>query len=520
MKWFVRGDLDGFFGLFIDNLLQIMLIVVLGGAVCGLPAELIVGRILPGAALSILVGNLFYAWQAMRLADATGRSDVTALPYGINTPSLIAYIFVVMGPVYQQTRDAELAWRIGLFACLGSGLVEVAGAFVGEWLRKQTPRAALLSTLAGIAITFISMGFILQIFASPAVAIVPMFLILIAYAARIRFPVGLPGGLLAVGIGVATAWGLRMAGLGGFQPPAATAELGFHLPTPVIGELLALFTDPRAWAYLPVILPMGLLNVIGSLQNLESAEAAGDRYPTRSSLLANGLGTCVAAFFGSAFPTTIYIGHPGWKSLGARAGYSILNGVVIALLCSCGAVLVVLRFVPIEATLGILLWIGIVIMAQAFDAVPRRHMLAVAFGLIPSLGAWGFLVLDTAVRVSGGSLAEVAPKFGGDLYVHGLFALNQGFMLTATTLTAVLVHIIDRRFFSAAAWMAATALLAAFGVIHGYDLGPTGLVNRYGWLAAPDFAAAYAATALMLLVTGIFGGVRKLTADDDAHRAG
>jgi AGZA family xanthine/uracil permease-like MFS transporter len=35
--WFVRGDIDGFFGLFVDNLLQLMLIAVLCGQVCGLP---------------------------------------------------------------------------------------------------------------------------------------------------------------------------------------------------------------------------------------------------------------------------------------------------------------------------------------------------------------------------------------------------------------------------------------------------------------------------------------------------
>jgi len=80
-RWFVRGDIDGFFGLFIDNLLQLMILSVLGRAVCGFPAELINQRILPGAAASVLVGNLFYAWQARQLARRTGRDDITALPW-------------------------------------------------------------------------------------------------------------------------------------------------------------------------------------------------------------------------------------------------------------------------------------------------------------------------------------------------------------------------------------------------------------------------------------------------------
>ncbi|HLJ11043.1 MAG TPA: hypothetical protein VKU82_07635, partial [Planctomycetaceae bacterium] len=98
---FVKRDVDGFFGLFIDNLVQLLLIPMLCAKMCGMSGEngrLIYAYILPGAAVSILIGNLFYAWQAHRLAARTKRSDVTALPFGINTPSLLVYVFFVMAP--------------------------------------------------------------------------------------------------------------------------------------------------------------------------------------------------------------------------------------------------------------------------------------------------------------------------------------------------------------------------------------------------------------------------------------
>ena len=126
MRWFVRRDLDGFFGLFVDNLVQLLLIVALCGSMCGMTGEhayLLFAHILPGAGLSVLGGNLFYAWQARRLARREGRDDVTALPYGINTPSLLVYTFFVLVPVYQKTGDPELAWQMGLLACLGSGVI-------------------------------------------------------------------------------------------------------------------------------------------------------------------------------------------------------------------------------------------------------------------------------------------------------------------------------------------------------------------------------------------------------------
>jgi AGZA family xanthine/uracil permease-like MFS transporter len=494
VRWFVRGDIDGFFGLFIDNLLQLMLMVVLSGAVCGLPSSLVVGRILPGAGVSILLGNLFYAWQAHK----TGRAEATALPFGINTPSLLAFMFLVMGPVYQETKDPTLTWRVGLFACLLSGIFEGLGAFVGDWLRRHTPRAALLSALAGVAITFISMGFVFQIFARPWIALFPMLLLLTTYASRVRLPLGVPGGLAAVLLGTVLAWILRAFDPSLFEPSHALVALGFHPPVPVISDALALIADARAYRYMSVIFPMGLFNVIGSLQNLESAEAAGDRYETMPALLANGLGTVAAAFLGSPFPTTIYIGHPAWKAMGARNGYSILNGTVVALLCFSGSIPLVLRVIPIEATLGILLWVGIIITAQAFQETPREHALAVALGLLPSLAAWTLVQIETALRAAGTTLFDAAPKFGAELSVRGLIALSQGFLLTSMVLSAMLVFILEKRFLRAAGWAMAAAVLSMVGLIHAYNLTPRGIENRLGFMVAPGFAVMYAAGALLL----------------------
>ena len=496
---FVRGDIDGFFGLFIDNLVQLMVMIALCGAVCGLPSEIVLGRILPGAAISILVGNLFYTWQAQRLMRQTGRRDVTALPYGINTPSQFAYIFLIMGPVYQETGNATLAWQMGLFACLVSGLMETGGAFAADWLRRYTPRAALLAALAGIAITLISMPFVFQIFENPLIALLPTIVMLTAYASKTRMPFGLPGGLFALLIGIALAWGLRLFGLELFAPPSESVQFGIYLPSLYLGDLFAFLREPIAWKYMGVIVPMGLFNVVGSLQNLESAEAAGDRYETRPSLLANGVGTLAAAACGSAFPTTIYIGHPGWKALGARAAYSALNGVVITLLTVFGGIALIHQFVPIEAAVGILLWIGMIIMAQGFQDIPKQHGPAAAVGLTPSLAAWALILIETALRAGGSSLFDAAANFGPDLRIHGLAALNQGFILTSMIIAAMIAFIIDRQFLKAALWSAAAALFSMIGVIHAYDIAETGVVNKFGWAAAPEFGTAYLTAALFLL---------------------
>jgi len=500
---FRSGDVDGFFGLFIDNLLQLMLVAVLGHAVAGLPVDLITHRILPAAALSILVGNLYYSWQAIRLAKASGRVDVTALPYGINTPSLLAYLFLIMGPIYQETKDPNLVWQVGIFACLMSGVLETVGSFLGEWLRRHTPRAALLASLAGIALTFIALGFIFQIFASPALAVVPMMLILLAYAGRRRMPFGLPGGLVAVLVGTGIAWGLRALGYDLFTPVNHEYQFGLHPPIPAPKEFFALISSPWGWRHMAIIFPMALFNLIGSLQNLESASAAGDDYPTRPCLLANGFLSILAAFFGSAFPTTIYIGHPAWKSMGARTGYSILNGIVITLLCLFGGITLVLNYIPLEVTLGILLWIGIIMTSQAYQEVPRQHALAVSVGLIPALAAYALFLIETALGKAGSSLFEAAPKFGSDLYIHGVLSLSQGFLLSSMVLASIVVFLIERDFARAALWTAVAAALSFTGLIHAYQLAPSGVQNSFGYLQAPGFGFSYAASALVFALYGI-----------------
>jgi adenine/guanine/hypoxanthine permease len=509
-RWFVRGDIDGFFGLFVDNLLQLILIAGLCGLI-GFDETLIYSRIIPGAAISILVGNVYYSWQAMQLAKRTGRSDVTALPYGINTVSIIAFVFLVMAPVQALAKQnghanpTQLAWEAGLFACLIGAIIEIIGAFTADWLRKYTPRAALLSALAGIAITFISMGFIFQMFAMPIVTIVPLFIMLVCYAGNVKFKF-LPGGLLSVIVGGILAWGSYLLmtqfpslGWAVWTPPTQEPiNITFHWPIPVFSEIIHALKDPNCWQYMTIILPMSLFNVLGSLQNLESAEAAGDRYETKPSLLVNGVGSIVAAFLGSPFPTTIYIGHPGWKAMGARIGYSVINGVVITAVSLLGVVTIVKHIIPIETMLPILLWIGIIITAQSFADVPKRHYLAVAIGLIPSLAAWARSpIIDAAL--SGNSYVDAAQAmpFRG-VYLSGVIALEQGFIITSVLFSAALAYIIDKQFHKAAGWLAAAAILSAIGLIHAYTLTPIMPVPKLGFWAAPEFAIGYGISAIYM----------------------
>lgn len=520
MKGFVRGDLDGFVGLALDNLVLLLLISALGHFVLGFDDALLLGTVLPGAAVSLLVGNLFYAWQARKLAAREGRDDVCALPFGLNTITVFSFVFLVMLPaklaaIAAGSADpARAAWQAGLLACFGTGVIEFAGAFVAGWVRHHTPRAALLSTLAGLALAFIALGFLMRAYAHPLIGIVTLVVVLVGYFGRVRLRGGLPVGVVVVLLGIALGWTLGLAPTGPPPPPARLA-----LPVPVLGALWDSLRFDQFLSYAAVIVPMGLISVVGSMQNLESAEAAGDRYDTRSSLAVNGIATLIASAFGSCFPTTLYIGHPGWKAMGARAGYSTLSGVFIAGLCFSGTIAHVAWAVPIDAGIAILLWIGIVMSVQAFDATPKAHFPAVVVGLLPGLAMWGALMLKAGLRAAGagteggpGITEALLPAFhAADVWAEGAFALEQGVVFSAMILSAATVAIIERKFVSAAIWMLVAAALSATGLMHSFRY--TGADTALSLQPAWTFVMAYLAAA------GVLVAARWLTVPDDGPSA-
>jgi len=493
--WFTSGDVDGFFGLFFSGFPDLLLIVGLA-PLCGFPVDFVTTRILPGVAVSVLAGNVFYAWQARRLAAREGRDDVTAIPFGINTPTIFAYVFLIMAPIYNRTHDATIAWQAGIFASLISGVVQTAGAFCTDWFRRHTPKAALLAPLAGLSLAYLCLGFVFGVFQQAAIGLFPMIVLFALYGSKLKLPWRLPPALVAIGVGAALVAILRALHLYN-APMPAMPKPGLYLPHAV--NVLALLRERAWWGYLAIILPLSALDTLGSLLILESIKCEGDDYATRPSLLMNGVGTLAAACLGSPFPTTLYLGHAAHKANGARAGYSTLNGLVTVALCCTGVLPIVLRFVPLEVAAPVIVWFGLVTVGQAFAEVPKNEALAVALGLLPALAQWATTLADTIARKAGTSLFALAPRMGDDLALGGLIALGQGSLLTSMLWCAALALIVQRRFAVAAGWMAALAALSAFGVIHAYTLRPEGMESVIRWGAAPQFAWAYAAGTIFLL---------------------
>ncbi|MEM9160720.1 MAG: NCS2 family permease, partial [Verrucomicrobiota bacterium] len=514
MKWIVKGDWDGFFGLGLNNFINFLLIISLSQFVLGFSTELIATRVLPGMAMGLLFGNVFYAWQARALAKRTGRDDICALPYGINLLPIFFYTFYVMLPAQQialssgaSKEEADhLAWVAGILACVGSGIIEVVGSFFAPYIRKVAPRAAMLSALGVIGIFYIAADYAFRAYEFPLIGLPTLFLTLYFYFGGEKAKWGIPGGLIVLVIGILIAWGTY--GLG-FESPVGRSggsglELGIYLPW--FFGLEAFLSIGQMASFAAVIIPMGLINVVGSMQALESAAASGDDFPPKSSLAINGAGTIIAGALGSPYPTTLYIGHPGWKAIGARAGYSLINGVLMSFLCLTGSLGFLSEYVPIEAGMAILIWIGITIGSQAFQAVPRAHAPAVIVGLIPGVGAFAALLVKRVLGTVGYGgeekpydfelLGDLAEK--GNLYAKGVFALEQGWLYASILLCGFMVALIERKFWAALAWMGAMSGLSMVGILHHFRVLDSDITTALG--PAWEWVFAYLLAAIVLVV--------------------
>ncbi len=512
-KLWVPGDWNAFFGFGTNILVNLLTLSALLRFVLQMPDALVFKRILPAAGMMMCMSTLYYASLAYRLAKKTGRSDVCALPSGISVPHMFIVTLVIMLPVKLATGDPIKGWQAGLTWVFIQSFVLMAGGFLAPIIRRITPKAALLGALAGVSITFISMKPALEMFMTPMVGIVCFAIILVSWFGGVKFG-GVPAGLVAIAAGTVIAWGSNLFGLnwGGMTAESLKASFqtfGFAVPHPAIGLVLG----GLHWSFLKVILvtaiPFGIYDLVEAMDNVVSASAAGDEYPTTRVLTADGVVSLIGCLMGNPYINAVYIGHPGWKAMGGRIGYSAATGVMIIILSWFGIISLMTALIPVVAISPILLYIGMLIGSQAFQESPHRHAPAIVVALVPSLAAWGRLQIDNSLSAVS-NIHHVTPdmiasmKQVGIMY-HGLSILGGGSILAGVVLGATTTFIIDRDFSKAAGFATAGGILTFLGLMHGEEVGA---------FQNPAVVAAYLVVAGVLFACSRFAVVAPLSAAD------
>jgi len=490
-SWVARGDINAFFGLILDNIA--VLLVLLTTITTAMPfeqqqakgqfgftQEFVLGHMVPGTALGVLVGDLIYTFMAIRLARRTGRNDVTAMPLGLDTPSTFGMAFLVLLPVLRhastdipitqgdQGKAMLFTWHVGVVVLLLVGVIKLALAPLGNQVRRWVPRAGLLGSLAAIALALIAFLPLVNdgIAGVPVIGIVSMMVILVTLVAHRRFFGNIPGalaallvGLLIHGVGIAIhSWtGISVV------PPLNLPQVSFVPPvlwpfgegdaawwTAVWGEALR---------YLPVALPFALATIVGGIDCVESAAAAGDEYDTRGILLTEAVASVFAGILGGVIQTTPYIGHPAYKKMGGRSGYTLATALVVGIGGLTGA-FVVLEMLPKGALFPILVFVGVEITAASFLVTPVRHHAAVALATLPALAAMALLCIKSIF----GPMDPTSEM--GLNTLQTLRCMANGFLLTSLLWATAMAMMIDGRLRAASVVLLIAALFSLVGVIH------------------------------------------------------
>jgi adenine/guanine/hypoxanthine permease len=497
-QWAQWGDLNAFFGLMLDNVTNLVILTSILAGVFGYPVGSIYTLMIPGTALGVLFGDAVYTWLAFRLAQKTGKSDITAMPLGLDTPSTIGIASAVLGPIYLETKDPILTWQVGMATLMIIGILKVIMSFFGDWVRRHIPQAGLLGSLAGIGITLLAFFPLMKIFSAPVAGITALGIILYAIIAKRRLPLGIPGAFLAVITGCAIyylAGGLHLLGA-----HATVPVLNFHpaFPIPTLGFIHGL---SKAISYLPIAFPFALITIIGGINNTESARVAGDDYKTRDILLTEAVATVVAALFGGVAQSTPYIGHPAYKAMGGRAAYTLATGLFIGIGGVLGFFSFVIEAIPEAVITPILLFVGIEIVSQAFEESPRKHMRAVTLAMIPSIGYLALTYADSVLEKLGPAIS-IPNALSSELII--LRSIGHGFILTAILWGGLLADLIDGKNFRAAIYAMLCAIFTLFGLIHsaapsGEIYLPWNISNNLTW----QISLGYSLLTIFLLVTGI-----------------
>jgi AGZA family xanthine/uracil permease-like MFS transporter len=518
-EWFALGDVNGFFGLMVDNVTVMSFLAGILVFAFGFPADIVYTRMFPGTALGVLFGDAVYTWMAFRLAKRTGNPRITAMPLGLDTPSTIGIALVVLGPAFlalkgqgMEAHEAAMqTWYLGMATMVLIGVIKLVLSFCGAWVQRIVPQAGLLGSLAGIGLALIGFIPLVDVFGMPLVGMIALGLILYNLVAGIRLPWNLPGVLLAVVAGTALYYLLGPAGLvgGTYAAPAAEFHLGF--PWPTLGFLKGL---SPALVYLPLAAPFAFLTVVGGINVTESARVAGDDFNTRDILLTEAVATLIAGVCGGVAQSTPYIGQPAYKRMGARAGYTLLTGLFIGLGGVFGYISFIVELIPRAVLAPILIFVALDIMVQAFLACPARHAPAVAFSYFPTVARL------LAIKFGNPTILPLA-QFNSLLAAPGkelpeilvTVALGNGFILTAMLWGAFVAEMIDRRLKMSAVYLGILAVFTFFGIVHSAT--PEGSMYLPWHLAGLSraipyqFAAGYAALAVMLVALSFTAGSKE-----------
>lgn len=468
------ADLNAGFAFFLDCVVNLF---VLSGLLIGafnFPQDIVFGRIVPGAIVGIVVGNLAYIVYARKIVAEGGDERHTSIPLGVDLPTVFGMVFFIIGPLYASQVDtlgageaAEQAWMVGVAATVWMALVKVVFSFFSRAVETHLPRTAMIGTMAGIAVVWLGAEALVGVLTLPAVGMIALMIMAFTLISGHRLPFGLPGAVLAILFGTVVYYFLAAIGYSDQYTVQEVPSLVAALPQPTLVGLTGLFGD--AVNFLGIIIPLALLIAASSVNVVAGARLIGDSYDPQTVVRIDSTATLLSALFGGVVQTTPYFGHTTYKRMGARTHYALGVVGVVAVGGSLGVIALASQLIPGAVLKPILMVVAADILRLSYSSTDVRHAPAVLFALVPAILNYAFTKVDSLFGSLYGSVAQALadPRVAGWVESYVLLgALSRGYILTSMIWGALLVWIIDGKLKRAAAACLFASGLTLFGVIH------------------------------------------------------
>ncbi|CAK0789743.1 unnamed protein product [Prorocentrum cordatum] len=427
---------------------------------------LIYGRILNGMCITMIFGNFYYAWMAIRMMRVDGRSDHMCMPYGVNTAAAFAFVYNIMAVAARDAKEAGMeweeginyAWKVTTVANLAAGFIAALVGFAGPAIMKVAPKPALLIALAGVGLTHLGIAQLMKVFAAGHLGFVPLATAVLGYFVGVKF-YPIPNAVMIMLAGAFMGWVFssgwpedKVDKDGGTWESVKNAASIFRFYTPRLLDTQAFFEIPEvALENISVILPVAFVGAINTLVSVYNAHEAGDPYSVKETLVVDGCTTMVSALFGSPFGTCVFCSHKPLK----RAGGTIYS---------------ILFFLQLRAVLLHVRYRAVLDGGRARPSVCHRADRAVHWARdqpghvrqhresappcsyhrthMPAIADW--------------ANSQMPPGAGSP----SLMALGYGSLLSAIILTAMVVFAINANFMQCSIWALVGAFLSTFGIVH------------------------------------------------------
>ncbi|MDE6475858.1 MAG: hypothetical protein K2L08_03310 [Erysipelotrichaceae bacterium] len=473
---FCTGDIGGLTYTLTNNIVNYLIVIATLSGVLAWPDELVYGRVIPGMSIGLMLSGIYYAYMAYKLGKKEGRSDVTALPSGVSTPAMFVILYGVIMPLHYALEDPYLTWSAATAACFIGGFVEFMGGFIGPWMKKRIPRAALLGTVAGIGFIWMATQGVFDVFSDPIIGL-PILLVAMVgvfggYLFRKKFPplvFAILGGIL-----YALLLGRTQIDFSG---------VGLYFPDPVNSVQSLINGFSVIVPYLTIIIPIEIYNFIETMDNVEAANVAGDAYNIREAQFADGIWTMVSATLGGVVPNTVWLGHAGLKKSGAKIGFSWAGGVLLGIAGIFGLFTFFSQLVPPAIAAITYLWCSVVMVSQAFKHCNFKHYAAIAVAMVPPIADFLFTQITNSVGLADvwtevlpsgveGYTSEVAQYLiDHGVMWRGVAEVKSGAIIIGIILGSMVAFIIDKKLDKVAITSCFAAILTLFGFIHSASLG-------------------------------------------------